>query len=54
MQKRGNHRRTRSTLPEELSKILLSTGHGEGDTEGGPVVPVTHSSFIGVMGTGAI
>jgi hypothetical protein len=22
MQKRGNHRRTRSTLPEDLSKIL--------------------------------
>ena len=25
MQKRGNHRRTRSTIPEELNKILAPT-----------------------------
>ncbi len=54
MQKRGNHRRTRSTLPEELNKILLTTDSQSGDPEGGGVVgAVSGGSFIGIGGAGA-
>lgn len=52
MQKRGNHRRTRSTLPEELNKILLTSDSQTGDAEPGAGIPtVSGGSFIGI-GTG--